>query len=86
MDVMRRWVVARVRDIRAEFEGESIDVDGDECKWRVWVQWVREGRIVNSEEVGGKDGRGAIEDGKLMGFRETTRTARRGLCDIDCVA
>ena len=37
MDMTRRWVVARVRDIRAEFAGEGVDVDGDECKWRVWV-------------------------------------------------
>lgn len=83
MDVTRHRVVARIRDIRAEFEGESVDVDGDECKWRVWI---RERRIVNGEEVGGKDGRGAVEDGELVSFRETTRAARRGLCDIDCVA
>jgi hypothetical protein len=79
----RRGVVARVRDIRAEFEGEGIDVDGDESKWCVWV---RERRIVNGEEVGGKDGRGTIKDGELVSFRETTRAARRGLCDIACVA
>jgi hypothetical protein len=83
MDVTRRWVVARVRDIRAEFEGEGVDVDRDECKWRIWV---RERHIVNGEDVGGKDGRGAVEDGELVSFRETTRAARRGLCDIDCVA
>jgi len=79
----RRRVVARVRDIRAEFVGEGINVDGDECKWRAWV---RERLVVNGEEVGGKDGRGAIENGELVSFRETTRAARRGLCDIECVA
>lgn len=63
MDMTRCWVVARVRDIRAEFEGERIDVDGYECKRRVWV---RERCVVNGEEVGGKDGRGAIEDGELV--------------------
>jgi hypothetical protein len=83
MDMTRRWVVARVRDIRAEFAGESIDVDGNECKWRIWVG---ERRVVNGEEVGGKDGRGAIEDDKLVSFREMTRAARRGLCDVECVA
>ncbi len=79
----RRWVVARVRNIRAKFAGEGIDVDGDERKWGVWVQ---ERRVVNGEEVGGKDGRGAIEDGELVSFREMTRAARHGLCDIECVA
>jgi len=76
-------VVARVRDIRAEFAGEGIDVDGDEYKCRVWV---RKRCVVNGEEVGGKDERGAIEDGELVSFRETTRAARRGLCDVECVA
>jgi hypothetical protein len=41
---------------------------------------------VNGEEVGGKDGRGAVEDGELVSFREMTRAARRGLCDVECVA
>lgn len=83
MDMTCHWVMARVGDIRAEFAGEGIDVDGNKCKWRVWV---RERGIVNGEEVGGKDGRGAIEDGELVSFRETTRAARRGLCDVECVA
>lgn len=75
--------MARVGDIRAEFAREGINVDGDKCKWSVWV---RERRIVNGEEVGGKDGRGAIEDGEMVSFRETTRAARCGLCDVECVA
>ena len=83
MDMTRCWVVARIRDIRAEFKGKRIDVYGYECKWCVWV---REWSVVNGEEVGGKDGRGAIENGELVSFRETTRAARRGLCDIECVA
>jgi hypothetical protein len=83
MDMTRRGVVARIRDIRAEFTGKRIDVDGDECKWCIWI---RERSIVNGEEVGGKDGRSAIEDGELVNFRETTRAARRGLCDVECVA
>jgi hypothetical protein len=41
---------------------------------------------VNGEEVGGKDGRGAIEDSELVSFREVTRGRRRGLCDVECVA
>ncbi len=83
MDMTRRWVVARVRDIRAEFAGEGIDVDGDEGEWRVWV---RERRVVNGEEVGGKDGGGAVEDGELVSFRETTCAQRRGLCDVERIA
>jgi hypothetical protein len=83
MHMTRCWIVARVRDIRAEFAGEGIDVDGNECKWR---GWVRERRVVNGEEVGRKDGRGAIEDRELVSFREMTGAARRGLCDVECVA
>jgi len=83
MDMTRHWVVARVRDTRAEFARESIDIDGNECKRHVWV---RERCVVNGEEVGGKDGRGAIEDCELVSFRETTRAAGRGLCDVECVA
>ena len=79
----RRWVVARIRDIRAEFAGKGIDVDGDVCKWGVWV---RKWSVVNGEEVGGKDRGGTIEDGELVNFREMTRAARRGLCDVECVA
>ena len=75
--------VTRVSDVRAEFAGKSIDVDGDESDNRIWV---RERGVVNSEEVGRKDGGGTIEDGKLASFREMKRVQRRGLCNIECVA
>lgn len=79
----RRWVVARTSDVRAEFAGKGVNADGDENEGRVWV---RERRVVNGEEMRGKGGRGAIEDGELVSFRETTRARRRGLCDVECVA
>ena len=79
----RRWIVPRICDVRAEFAGKGVDVDGDESEGRVWV---RERRVVNSEEVRGKDGGSAIEDGELVTFRETTRARRRGLCDVECIA
>jgi hypothetical protein len=78
-----RWVVTRVGDARAEFAGKSVDVNGDESYGRVWV---RERRIVYSEDVGGKNGRRAIENGELVSFRETTSARRRGLGNVECVA
>ena len=59
MDMTHRWVVVRVRDIRAEFAGKGVNLDRNESKWHIWVG---ERRIMNGEEVGGKDGKGAIED------------------------
>lgn len=48
--------------------------------------WIGKRRVVNNEEVCGKDGRGGIEDDKLVSFGETTRTARHGLCEVKCEA